>query len=147
MNKIKHNQTGLVKFIFKSHLIIGTIFIGLFLLTGGYMNLNFPELYGGREEVRMMFRSTHIYILMSALINLMAGNYLTASLNTSFLPLKKLASLLILASPILFFFGFIYEPPEYLIERPFSYWGVISLFVGVLLHTILNIKWLKKNSI
>ena len=57
----------------RSHLVIGGVFLILFLLTGGYMFTQFPELYQGREEIRMMFRATHIYILMSALVNLMCG--------------------------------------------------------------------------
>jgi hypothetical protein len=136
-----------MKFFSKAHFIIGITFFVLFLLTGVYMILNFPELYNDREEVRMMYRATHIYILMSALINLMAGNYLIQSTPASFLVLRKLASLLVLVTPILFFIGFIYEPAEYLIERPVSYWGVVFLVAGAMLHTLLNIKWLNRNTI
>ncbi len=134
-----------MKLLWISHFTVGVLFLVLFLLTGGYMFTNFPELYAGREEVRMMFRSTHIYILMSALINLMVGNYLLNSANIDFLKLKRLASLFILVAPILLFVAFVYEPPEYLIDRPISFWDVISLFVGVLLHTVLNLKQLINN--
>lgn len=135
-----------LKFFTQAHFFIGIVFFLLFLLTGAYMILNFPDLYGGREEVRMMYRATHIYILMSALINLMAGSYTLQMTTLSFLILRRLASLLILITPILFFIAFIYEPAEYLIERPVSFWGVLFLLVGVLLHASLNIKWLNKNA-
>lgn len=95
----------------------------------------------------MMYRATHIYILMSALINLMAGNYLLQATQFSFLILRKLASLLILVTPILFFIAFIYEPARYLIERPVSFWAVVFLVAGVILHSFLNIKWLNKSAI
>ena len=111
------------------------------------MIFNFPELYNGREEVRMMYRATHIYILMSALINLMAGNYLVQSTKFSFLILTKFASSLILVTPIMFSIAFMYEPAEYLVNRPISFWAVVFLVVGVLLYTLFNIKWLNKNAV
>ncbi len=95
----------------------------------------------------MMYRATHIYLLMSTLINLMAGNYLLHVKQFSFLNLKRFASLLILVTPVLFFIAFIYEPVSYLIERPISFWAVIFLVSGVMLHALLNIKWLKQNAI
>lgn len=133
-----------MRLLAQSHLLVGAVFFVLFLLTGVYMILNFPELYNGREEVRMMYRSTHIYLLMSALLNLMAGNYLLGVEEANFLRLKKLASLLIVVTPPLFFAAFIVEPPVYAIERPISFWGVIFLVTGVLLHALLNLKWLRK---
>ena len=133
-----------MRLLAQSHLIVGVVFFILFLLTGVYMTLNFPELYDGREEVRMMYRSTHIYLLMSALLNLMAGNYLLRVEQTNFLRLKKLASMLIVVTPPLFFAAFFVEPPVYAIERPISFWGVIFLVTGVLLHALLNLKWLRK---
>ena len=91
----------------KSHFVIGLLFLALFLLSGIYMMFNFPELYVGREEIRMMFRATHIYILMSALVNLMTGNYLRNNSVKSFVKFRRLASSLILVAPFLFFVAFI----------------------------------------
>jgi hypothetical protein len=136
-----------MKFFTQAHFFIGVGFFLLFLLTGLYMLLNFPEVYNDREEVRMMYRATHIYILMSALINIMTGNYLLQRKDFNFLILSKFASVLILVTPILFFVAFIYEPAEYLIERPVSFWGVIFLLIGVMLHALLNVKWLNKNAL
>jgi len=85
-------------------------------------------------------------ILMSALTNLMAGSYLLQTSKLSFLTLTKLASLLIMVTPILFFIAFVYEPADYLIERPMTFWAVIVLVAGLALHTLPNIGWLNKNS-
>ena len=126
----------------KLHYLIGALFFVLFLLTGAYMKLNFPDLYMQREEIRMMYRATHIYILMSALINLMTANYLFHSHDFSFHFLKKIASACILISPLLFTIAFFYESGEYLINRPVSFWGVILLLGGVMLHALLNFRWL-----
>jgi len=136
-----------MQFFKRAHIFVGLIFFVLFLLTGAYMIFTFPELYAGREEVRMMYRATHIYILMSALVNLMTGSYLCNVKKPSFLNLKRLASLLILVTPVLFFIAFMFEPPDYLIDRPITFWGVVFLFIGVMLHTLLNIKWLNKDDI
>lgn len=133
-------QLERMRLLAQSHLLVGIVFFILFLLTGVYMALNFPELYSGREEVRMMFRSTHIYLLMSALINLMTGNYLLHAKQTSYSMLTKLASLLIVITPVLFFAAFFIEPQGYAIERPVSFWGVVFLVAGVLLHALLNVK-------
>jgi hypothetical protein len=131
----------------KSHILIGILFLVIFLLSGVYMLINFPELYAGREEIRMMFRATHIYILLASLVNLMAGNYLLSKFECRFLQLRRLASSLIIVAPFLFFIAFVIEPPSYLIERPISFWGVVALVAGVILHSILNLKWLHKNAI
>lgn len=129
-----------MKLLSTSHIVIGFLFFFLFLLTGGYMLVGFPALYDGREEIRMMFRATHTYILMSALVNLMAGNYLLHVSTPRFPSLQCFASVLILSSPVLLLAAFFYEPPGYLTERPVSFWGVVSLLVGVMLHTLLNFK-------
>ena len=133
-------------FFARAHHFVGIVFFALFLLTGAYMLLNFPGLYSGREEIRMMYRATHIYILMSSLVNLMAGNYLLNSTQSKFLILKKYSSSLIMLAPVLFLVAFIYEPADYLIERPVSFWGVVVLVGGVIVHSLLNMKWFNKNA-
>ena len=136
-----------MKLFIQAHFFVGIAFFVLFLLTGVYMILNFPELYEGREEIRMMYRATHIYILMSSLVNLMPGNYLLGISGVNLMAFRKIASLLILVTPLVFFTAFIVEPPEYLIERPIAFWGVVLLVTGVILHTLLNLKWLNRNAI
>jgi len=96
-----------------SHFVIGIISLAIFLISGLYMLISFPELYQDREEIRMMYRSSHIYILMSSLINLMVANYLLFFAKNSFLKLRSFASMLILVAPILLVIAFIYEPPGY----------------------------------
>ena len=126
------------------HFFIGLAFLILFLCTGIHMYFGFPELYGESEEIRMMYRSMHIYILMLSLINLMAANYLSFEKCENKRVIKIAASSLILVAPFLFFIGFIFEPPSYLIVRPYSFWGVIALLVGVMVHSVLNFKKIKQ---
>jgi len=96
--------------MYKLHLAVWALFLILFLATGAYMITHFPELYQGREEVRMMYRATHIYILMASLLNLaFALVYLGQGAAPS--RTQTLASCLILATPLLFLVGFWAEPP------------------------------------
>ena len=94
----------------------------------------------------MMYRATHIYILMSALINLMTANCLSQEENRQYRWLRVTASALIVVAPVFFLAGFFHEPPAYLINRPFSFWGVTALLAGVLLLSTLNLRLFKKDS-
>ena len=126
-----------------THSVVGTIFLIMFIATGFYMFFNFPDLYEGREEIRMMYRATHIYILFAAVTNLLVGQNLESYLN-SLAIIQALASSLILASPFLVFLGFLFESPSYLIDRPYSYWGIVFLFTGTVVILILRLPWLKR---
>jgi len=94
----------------------------------------------------MMFRATHIYILMSALINLMTWNYLRHYAIRNYVKVRALASILILMAPFLFLAAFIVEPPTYQIERAITISGVVVLLTGVLLHSLFNLKWPSKKT-
>ena len=91
----------------------------------------------------MMFRATHIYILMSVLVNLMTGHYLKARSVETIGKAHWWASFLILITPALFVLAFAIEPISYLIDRPISFWAVIILFSGVVIHTLLETKLIK----
>ncbi len=119
----------------KAHLGVGILFTLLFLATGVYMLVSFPELYGEREEVRMMYRASHIYLLMSALMNLMAANRHDGGRSQSCFPrLANVASILLLITPFLFVAAFVTEPASYAVERPITFWAVVMLFAAVVLR-------------
>ncbi len=122
------------------HTAVGLVFLLLFLLTGAYMLINFPELYGKREEVRMMYRATHIYLLMSALLNLMASAQYGVLISQSKLTkLRVIASLAILLAPVLLLIAFFVEPSSYRKDRPFSFIAIVILFAGTFIHS--SITW------
>jgi hypothetical protein len=130
----------------KIHLITGYVFFGLFLGTGAYMLFNFPDLYKGQEEVRMMYRSTHIYLLLAALLNIQAAGSLPPVNRTVPKLAFSVASILLIISPIILFLAFIYEPPSYLIDRPFSFFGILFLVVSVILGNLSRAKWLFRDA-
>src|SRR5260370_27112274 len=59
-----------------AHRVFGVAFVAMFLATGAYMWAHFPSAYQEDAGMRMMFRSAHVFILLSALLNLLAGAHL-----------------------------------------------------------------------
>ncbi len=99
----------------------------------------FPELYRNREEVRMMYRATHIYLLFAALLNLLSWQYVKSAPFSFGCNVRSLASVLLALSPLILFVAFCLEPAVYAIERPIGFWGVVCAFVGVMLHSVMQV--------
>ena len=59
-----------------AHLIFGVGLFLVFAVTGRYMRVDFPDKDIIPQELRLLMRSRHIYILFSALIHLALGVYL-----------------------------------------------------------------------
>ena len=62
----------------RAHLVVGLGFVAVFISTGIFMRLRFPAAYEGDATMRMLYRSAHIYILLSALMNVVAGIHMPA---------------------------------------------------------------------
>ena len=120
------------------HNVVGFGGLLVFLVTGLYMKTQFPALYDGNEASRMMFRASHIYLLLAALLNIVVANQSLPQLRQSLHIVWTLASLLLVAAPMLFCIGFFYESPSYNIGRPFTVWAVWGMLVGVLLQSLLR---------
>ena len=58
------------------HLIFGLALFLVFTQTGSFMRADFPDKDAIPQEFRMLMRSRHIYILFTALINVVLGVYL-----------------------------------------------------------------------
>ena len=59
------------------HFWVGVLGIILFLLTGLYMHIYLGHLRDVADGPRMVYRASHIYILLTAIINVVAGAYIT----------------------------------------------------------------------
>lgn len=59
-----------------AHLIFGIVMFIVFATTGKYMRVDFPDKDLIPQDLRLLMRSRHIYILFSAFIHLMLGVYL-----------------------------------------------------------------------
>src|SRR5688572_11128947 len=58
-----------------AHLAFGLGLFIVFTVTGSYMRVDFPDKEAIPQELRLLMRSRHIYILFSALIHLALGIY------------------------------------------------------------------------
>lgn len=113
------------------HLLIGAIGFAAFLATGLYMKQSFPAAYGDNEVAHMMFRANHIYLLLSAFINLALGLFLVGA-NSLLGRLSRFgASLLLLGSTPLFLAAFVLETAVGSFDRPVSYYAIVSTVVAM----------------
>ena len=118
------------------HKIFGwTVFV-VFLLTGQYMDIYHKHLAETPDGVRMLYRSRHIYILFAALLNLALGLYFNYATEPWRRGLQLAGSGVVVITTLLLIPAFFYEPalgPE---NISWSYFGIIGMAVGLLLHFI-----------
>ncbi len=130
-----------MKTLRKTHFWVGFFGIIIFILSGQYMFwiLNVGNLDGVH---RMIYRSTHIYLLFGSAVNLVIGVYFIPTSNLS--RWIWLSHILIVVSPFLLLYGFIIEAAVGNIDRPVTAMGLIFIFIAV---SIIGIKetWGKFN--
>jgi hypothetical protein len=114
------------------HLVAGAALVVTFLLTGQYMDTVHDHLRGMADGPRLLYRTRHIYVLFSALLNLAIGAYGRPSVHAGRRALQWAGSVLIVLAGGLFIAAFIYEP---LWQRTrLTPWAVYAVVAGVLLH-------------
>jgi len=97
------------------------------------------HLQGMADGPRMLYRTRHIYILLSGLLHLGIGSYFHYSIEKVRRILQVLGSLLITVAPILFIIGFFQEPHLTGLYAPLSKNGIIMIAVGTLLHLLSSV--------
>lgn len=118
------------------HLIFGIVVVLIFLLTGQYMDKFLHHLAGMPDGPRMLYRTRHIYILLSGLLNLGIGTYFSYGVTRWRRILQFLGSGLIVAATALFIAGFFTEPKLAGLETPWSGQGIYLIAYGTLLHLL-----------
>lgn len=116
------------------HKYVGIATVVVFLLTGLYMRLRFPDLYRENEIIRYTFRSNHVYILFAGLINITLGTYLKAQYQKRKRYLQLIGSSSVLVATTLLIFAFFYEAPVGAPERYVTSIGVLLSLIGVISH-------------
>jgi hypothetical protein len=114
--------------------IAGLITLVAFLLTGVYMKTHSVKLLP--DGVRLLYRSRHIYLLFSGLLNLVVGlRYPNFAVGTARVT-STFASALVLVAPLFICAGFFLEPPSGNLETPWSRVGVYAAALGTVLLAI-----------
>jgi len=117
-----------------AHLVIGVAGVLGFALTGQYMLLVHAGLQGMPDGPRLFFRSAHIYLLWSSLLNLVLGCYYAPVRQRILRHAQLLASLAIAAGPFLLGTSFFVEQYNPGLLRPAGQVAVFLAFGGALLH-------------
>ena len=118
------------------HLIMGGSAFVVFLGTGIFMGIRFPEIYGENETIRFLFRANHVYILFSSLLNVMAAFSFSMPDKPSKKILYNMGSWLLMISSPLFLAAFIVEPLQASAMRPLTLAGAFACLQGVGFHAI-----------
>lgn len=120
----------------RTHLVIGLAGVAVFLGTGQYMDRVHDHLRAMDDVRRMLFRSAHIYILLSALLNLALGLYLEDARRGAARILQVIGSLLVASAPVLLLLAFAREPWLAELERPFARPALYGSLAGMLAHLV-----------
>jgi hypothetical protein len=122
------------------HLVVGVLTVGVFLASGQFMRMHSPPMTQVEDGVRMMYRSRHIYILASGLVNLMLGLYLRGCLAGWRKGTQAIGSALLVTAPFLLMLAFLNEPSHGLHADTWqSRFGLFALFGGSILHAVAGI--------
>lgn len=122
------------------HLRVGVAALIVFLGTGAYMHFRYDHLRGLDDATRLLFRSTHIYLLFAALLNLLAGLHHRRASGGWARRIQAAGSALLLVAPLLFLAGFLSEPWLGGLQRPWSRPGIYASLAGALLHLVATVR-------
>lgn len=130
-----------MKHLAKYHFWFGLIGIIVFILTGQYMDIMHDQLTEMNAAPRMMYRSAHIYLLLTSLCNLF---YSRADFINCSLPkwVSFFISISVLAAPIFMVLEFFFGAHSMIEERGFLMIGLYPLFAcSVLLIIYQGLTW------
>ena len=116
------------------HLAVGLIALAAFLASGFYMRLGPDHVPALDDATRLRFRSSHIYLLFAAMLNVVLGLYVEPGPRGWRRSLRRAGSLLLLIAPVLLGIAFLREPWLTGLARPYAQPAVIGCFAGVLCH-------------
>lgn len=120
------------------HLLVGSAALLVFLGTGAWMHFKYDHLRGMTEATRLLFRSTHIYLLFAALLNLAVGIHHRRVAGLWARRMQGVGSALLLVTPLFFLAGFLREPWLGDLQRPWSAPGIVASLAGILLHLLVR---------
>ena len=98
------------------------------------------HLRGMPDGPRMLYRSRHIYILLTGLLHLGIGSYIQYQRDTIRRALQWAGSLLITIAAVLFLVAFFYEPNLTGLYAPVTTKGIYLVAAGVLLHLLSTVR-------
>lgn len=116
------------------HIIFGIVLFFIFTTTGSYMRADFPDKEAISQELRVLMRSRHIYILFSALIHLMLGGYFRFGAETWRKIVQIIGSGVLVLSSVFLVWAFVVETYELRNFSGLSRNGIYLSLAAVVLH-------------
>lgn len=115
----------------RAHWLVGLLTLIAFPLTGAYM-LHIATVPHLDTVPRLMFRSRHLFLLMAAVVNLALANSQPVHW------LQRVASVLIMLSPVLLITAFFVDPARGLRSSQMFHFAMYGLFAAGVLLAIAN---------
>ncbi|MFL6467167.1 MAG: hypothetical protein ACJ72Z_04330 [Pyrinomonadaceae bacterium] len=116
------------------HLIFGIALFFVFTQTGTLMRTDFPDKEAIPQDLRLLMRSRHIYILFAALINIVLGLYLQLRPQLVLKVLQILGSIAIAVGSVLLVYAWYVETYGLQHFSGLSRNGIYTTALGVGLH-------------
>lgn len=118
------------------HIWVGTLGLAVFLFTGQYMHWRYHHLHGMTDGVRLLYRSAHIYLLWSCLLNVVLGCYMELLGGSARRIFQGIASVAIVVGPPLLCLSFFFESNSTSLARPAARLAIYLALAGVVLHGV-----------
>lgn len=131
----------------KLHLIVGIVAIIIFVMTGQYMHWVHSHLIGMPDGPRLFYRSTHIYLLWSGLLNTLLGCYLMRVKSGIRRQLQTASSMPLLLAPALLTYSFFYEAYNPDLARPILWWANVLSLLGVVIQACVMMFHRRRNAV
>jgi ABC-type uncharacterized transport system YnjBCD ATPase subunit len=113
----------------RAHWIAGTATLVIFLLSGAYMRwIRVPHVPQLDDVTRAVYRSRHLFILLSAILNLAFALAPSAKQRA-----RQVVSVFVLAAPALFLAAFAVEPAQGIHGAPYSQIALYLLFAAAVI--------------
>jgi len=125
-----------LRYIKRLHLIVGVIFLVVFWFTGAFLKFVVWDTMADDDLLRVAYRTSHVYILMAALVNIATSTNLLANNTKQSHILQCLGSLLLIVAPLLLTYAFFVESKLEVEVSGFTFLAIVGLAVGVILHAV-----------
>ncbi len=120
----------------KINLCAGLLGMAAFAMTGAYMHVFLDHLQGIADGPRLMHRTAHIYVLWSALLNVVVGTSPEPRLNASVRWMLVASSIMIATTPALIVGSFFAESFVTSFYRPLARLAIYLASVGGVLRAV-----------
>jgi len=122
------------------HLVCGVLALVAFAASGQVMLRHVPPMHLLGDDVRLMYRSRHIYLLGSGIANVQLGLYVVPRRNSWERAFQYAGSMLLLAAPMLLGLAFVVETGHGMNRTWRSARGLQAMLGGTLLHFVAAVR-------